>query len=302
MSHLNNLSIVIVTFLTDKKTLLNCLNSIDQNVNVLIVENSKKFKDREFFLSKFSNINIYCTGKNLGYGGGNNYGVRKTKTDFVLILNPDTILDKNFFRNLELVLKNKSFSLIGCQYSYDKVYTPGGFFNELKNRNFKEGYNSYKNKNLIEVDWIVGCSMLLNIKKIKSRNIFDENFFLYFEEYDFCKKLKNEKQKVYLSKNLKVHHLGFKSSNLDIENFKSESEKLRNWHYMWSSFFYYKKNYNHFYATYKLSDKLIKSFFKLIFFTIIFNKNNRNKYLYRFLGLTSSLLGKKSSYRGIYFH
>ena len=54
MYNFNNLTIVIVTFLTDKKTLLNCLNSIDNKVKVIIVENSSKFKDRHFFINKFS--------------------------------------------------------------------------------------------------------------------------------------------------------------------------------------------------------------------------------------------------------
>ena len=54
MYNFNNLTIVIVTFLTDKKTLLNCLNSIDNKVKVIIVENSSKFKDRHFFINKFN--------------------------------------------------------------------------------------------------------------------------------------------------------------------------------------------------------------------------------------------------------
>ena len=53
MYNFNNLTIIIVTFLTDKKTLLNCLNSIDQRVKVLVIENSSKFKEKQFFTNKF---------------------------------------------------------------------------------------------------------------------------------------------------------------------------------------------------------------------------------------------------------
>ena len=107
MSILANLSIVIVTFLTDKKTLMNCLNSIDKRVEIIIVENSPKFRNKKFFLNKFSNLKIYCSGKNLGYGGGNNFGLKKIKTQFALILNPDTILDNHIFSNMNLILKNR---------------------------------------------------------------------------------------------------------------------------------------------------------------------------------------------------
>ena len=60
-----NLTIVIVTYLTNKKTLLNCLNSIDKEVKIIIVENSKNFEHEQFILSKFKNVTIICTGKNL---------------------------------------------------------------------------------------------------------------------------------------------------------------------------------------------------------------------------------------------
>ena len=53
---------------------------------------------------------------------------------------------------------------------------------------------------------------------------------------------------------------------------------------MWSSFYFYKKNYNYFYALKKLLGKFIKSFFKMIFYTITFQKNKKNKYFHRFLG------------------
>ena len=71
---------------------------------------------------------------------------------------------------------------------------------------------------------------------------------------------------------------------------------------MWSYFYFYKKNYNYFYALNKIFGKLFRSFFKSIFYFITFDLNNRDKYLYRFLGLLNSIVGKKSSYRGKIFN
>jgi len=302
MNKLNNLTVIIVTFLTSKKILLNCLKSIDKRVKVIIVENSSSFKDEKFFLKKFPNLKVFCSGLNLGYGGGNNFGLNKTKTDYALILNPDTILDKSFCNNLKKILKNKNFSIIGCQYSNEKIYVPAGYFDSSKDQLFKKKYFKEKFKSLIKVDWVVGCAMLLNLKKIKKKHIFDNNFFLYFEEFDLCKSLIKEKKNIYLSKDLKIHHLGFKSSQSKNAKFVHEIEKLRNWHWMWSYFYFYKKNYNYFYALNKIFGKLSRSFFKSIFYFITFDVNNRDKYLYRFLGLLNSIVGKKSSYRGKIFN
>ena len=59
-----------------------------------------------------------------------------------------------------------------------------------------------------------------------------------------------------------------------------------------------KKNYNYAYALIKLLGKFLKAFFKIIFYSIIFKKNLKNKYLYRFLGLLNSILGRPSNFRG----
>ena len=85
----NKITVVIVTYQTNRSILLKCLSSINKNIEILIVENSKKFEDKNLFLKKFKNLQIICSGKNLGYGRGNNYGLTKIKTKYALILNPD---------------------------------------------------------------------------------------------------------------------------------------------------------------------------------------------------------------------
>ena len=293
----NNLTVIIVTYLTNKAILLNCLESVNKNFKIIIVENSKKFLNKNFFLKKFPNLEIICYEKNLGYGKGNNFGISKVKTDYALILNPDTILENNFFTNVKNIIKKKNFFIIGCQYKNDKIFMPAGYFDYKKNKEFRKNFFKKKLTKLIKVDWVVGCAMLLNLDKFKNRKLFDENFFLYFEEFDLCRSVMNNKGSVYLSSELIVHHLGFKSSFSTNAKLKIHANKLKDWHWMWSYFYFYKKNYNYFYALYKTFGKLMKSFFKTIFYTIVLNKENKNKYLYRFLGLISSIIGIKSNYR-----
>ena len=133
MKSLNDLTVVVVTFNTPRKVILDCLNSINNNVNILIVENSESFIDKDLVLTKFSNVNIICTGENLGYGKGNNFGLKQVKTDYALILNPDVICSEDLFEKIpEVVNKIKNFAIIGFQYSYDDIFMPAGFFNEKK--------------------------------------------------------------------------------------------------------------------------------------------------------------------------
>ena len=292
-NNFSDLSVVIVTYKTNLNILEKSLSSIDPSVKIIIIENSPKFINEDQIANKYKNVSIFCTGSNIGYGRGNNYGLQKVDTNYALILNPDIVCEKSYFENLKIYLNNElDFSIIGSQYLDNETYTPAGFFDSnlcLKDADYIQDLN------LSKVDWVVGCSMLLNLNKFKNKLIFDENFFLFFEEFDLCKKLKREGEKVYSSSKLIVNHFGFKSST-DLSD-EIDLIKIRNWHYMWSYFYYHKKNEGYFNALKVSFGKLIRSLFKLFLFTIIFNKKERTSYCYRFLGLLNSMIGKKSSYR-----
>ncbi len=299
MKNLSDLTVIILTYNTQKKILFNCLETIDKNANILIVENSSLFLHKDTVNKKFPNIKIMCTGENFGYGKGNNFGIKHSSTDFILILNPDVTCDQNFFSNILDVMNDvKDFSIIGCQYLNDRVFMPAGFFDRKKNNDFAMRFKDNKVESLSQVEWVTGCSILINLKKFQNKEIFDEKFFLYFEEFDLCKSLTKTDKKVYTSDKLKIHHLGFQSSLSQNQKDNLKKINIKNWHYMWSSFYYYKKNYNFYYALYKLSGKLFKSLIKLIFYTITLQKTNKNKYLYRFLGLLNSIMGNPSNFRG----
>ena len=300
MKNLKDLTIIIVTFNTPEKIILDCLRSINNNeVNILIIENSNNFSHKNKIKSEFSNVDIICTGKNLGYGKGNNFGFKHIKSEFALILNPDVICDKDFFHNISYVIKEvQDFSIIGCQYLSDKIFMPAGFFDKEKNEKFIKDFKDNNIKETTKVEWVTGCSMLLNLNKFENKEIFDKNFFLYFEEFDLCKSLIDKKMNIFTTSKLKINHLGFKSSLSEDQIENSEAINLRDWHYMWSSFYFYRKNFGYTYASKKLLGKLFKSFFKMVFYLITFQKENKNKYLYRFLGLFSSMIGKPSNFRG----
>ena len=288
---LSELTVVILTYKTNRQILSNCLKSIDEKVKIKIVENSENFENKNELIDRFSNLTIECTGENLGFGGGNNFGFKKINTKFVLALSPDTVCDKNFFENIKLYLKGSlEFSLIGVSYYQNEPFTPYGYFN--KSRKIETLTDS-----LIDVDWITGCAMLINLDKYENKKVFDENIFIYFEDFDVCLQTIKNGGKVFSSKLLFIEHLGNKGYLAADPNFKDIAQKFKDWHWMWSQFYFYKKNYSYFYALKKCFFKLIKSFIKMFFYKLLRNNNAFNSSKYRFLGLLNSMIGKKSLYR-----
>ena len=292
---LTELTIIILTYKTNKEILYNCLNSIDKRVKIKIIENSKNFENQDEFLKKFPNLSIDCTGENLGFGKGNNFGFKRTNTKFALALSPDTILDKNFFENVKIYLDGSlEFSVLGVNFYEEEIKRTGhlsyGYFT-------KNSYEKKFNDTLIEVDWIIGCAVIVNLSKFEDKFVFDENIFIYFEDFDLCKSLTRKGKKVFTSKILYIKHIGDSSSISIIPELKSASNKFRNWHWRWSEFYFYKKNYNYLYALRKCFLKLLKFPVMMIYYKITLNNEQFDGNKYGFLGLFNSIIGKKSSYR-----
>ena len=296
MINFKDLTVVIVTFRTDKNILFDCIKSIDKEIPIIIIENNNDKNLKNEVEEKFKNTKVILSKSNLGYGGGNNLGCENCETNYVFISNPDTIYANNFFLNLRDYINSEiDFSIIGASYNDNSHYLPYGGFSNKQTEKYKK--NEHDNNGLKSVDWVVGCSMLINLKNIKTSYIFDENIFFFYDEIDLCRRIKNFGGKIYNSKKLIVNHLGHKGSIGSENDYKIESEKFRNWHLMWSQFYYNKKHDGYFFSLRKIMGKLINSLIKLIFFSMTNNYEKKIIYKYRLLGIINSILGKKSSYR-----
>jgi len=127
-NYLSELTIVIVTYKTNFDILKNCLQSIDPKVKTLIIENSNELNCHQEIKNQFSNVEVICTETNMGYGAGNNFGLSKVKTKYALILNPDIVCDKEYFKNIKIYLdKTVDFTIIGSQY-YEILNYKSAFF------------------------------------------------------------------------------------------------------------------------------------------------------------------------------
>jgi len=250
----------------------------------IIIENSQEKLVKNYFKKK-KNIKVIFPKKNLGYGQGNNLGISHAKTDYCLILNPDTAFKE---KNIQSIF-----------YYIKKIDDFGILLPRLKNKKsvkifHKKKYDFIKvNYKCIGQDLASGCCMLINKKKLNKTSIFDKKIFLYKEETDIIKRCSENNINTFLLKNSEVIHFGSKSYQKKIA---SEFEIFRNWHWMWSNFYFYKKHFGFNYALIKFSKKLISSFLKKEIFFLF--KNTKYKiYQARFNGLWNSIKNNPSNYR-----
>jgi len=283
-----NLSVIIVTFKSDH-IIHRCINSIDKEIEIIVVDNSKNKNFKNNIENKYKNVKCILSDKNIGMGAGNNLGIKNVKKDFVLILNPDVILKKNTIN--KIINASKKIDNFGVISPIsDKQKYPN--FKLFKNENYR--FNQSKPFKVKTVD---GYSMLLNLKRLKNLknfNFFDENFFLYLENDDFCKRLRLRNENIFIVPNAKINHLGGEAVD---PKYKYEIELSRNWHWMWSKFYFNKKHYGYFIATLNIFNNLISAKIKFFYYLITFNNYKKKIYQMRLSGLLNSMIGKKSFYR-----
>ena len=276
-----NLTVVIVT-IKSEKVIENCLNSIDPQVKKIIIENSSNENFIQKLKNKYKNIECNITGKNLGMGTANNIGIKKSKTRYVMILNPDTILNNDTLNQIFKTSKMLDFAILSP--ISDKTNYP----------NFKMDKEKINSENdLFEVDQVDGYSMVLDKFKFNEK-FFDENIFMYLENDDLCLRIKKKGEKIYILKNAVINHLGAKAVD---EKFNSEIEFSRNWHWNWSKFYYRKKHHSLIFAITKGFPSFINSCFKCLFYFILRDRFKLKIYLCRASGFYNSLINKKSWYR-----
>ncbi len=262
----------------------NCINSIDSKIEIIVIDNSNSEDLKKKIEAKYNNVRCILSKENLGMGAGNNLGIKNVNRDFALILNPDVTLEKNSLSEIFEVSKEIGDFGIIAPISSEAEYP-----NYILERGSK-----FDSKKPFAVKSVDGYAMLLNLKKLINFNFFDENFFLYLENEDLCKRLKDNGENIYIVPSAKIHHLGGRAVD---PQFKNEIEYLRNWHWMWSKFYFNKKHYGYLVALSKVFKNLISAKIKYFYYLITFNSFKRKIYEMRLLGLISSMRGKNSYYR-----
>ena len=277
----DNLTIIIVT-IKSEKVIEKCLNSIDPKVKKIIIENSSDENFTQKLKDKYQNIDCYNSGKNLGMGVGNNIGIKKSKTRYVMILNPDTILNNDTLDQIFKISKSLDFAILSP--ISDKDNFPNY---KIKNK------TNYLEKDFFEVDQVDGYSMVIDKSKFDEK-FFDKNIFMYLENDDLCLRMKKKGEKIFILKKAKINHLGAKAVN---EKYYNELEFSRNWHWNWSKFYYRKKHYSFVFAFIIGLPSFISACLKCLFYLIFKNKFKFKIFFCKASGFYNSLINKNSWYR-----
>ena len=265
----------------------------DLGVKILIIENSIDHQLKYELESKYKKqVKVYLPNENLGFSKGMNKAIELSDDQFVFLNPADVILSHTCIQNLLNCLNNfKDFTLLAPTYKDEKIYKNYEEFLFSKKRETHQ--LEIENFNLKEVDWIDG-TFIVNKEKIENNKIMDENIFIYFETMDMCLNFKKKNQKMFVVENIKFEHIGGSSHE---RKFNFEAKLSRNWHYNWSKFYYFKKNFSYLYALKKFSTVLFKNALKLLYYFVTRNKENYLLKKAEINGSMHSILLNKSNYR-----
>lgn len=278
------LTIVFLSFHSEHHIKRHILE-IDKKFPIIIVDNARNFEFKKEIEKKYSHVKIIIPKENLGWGAGMNLGIKDSKTDYVMINSPDINITNHSIDKLYIEAKKiENFALFAPTYLDETIHK--NFYKKLDET---DGF-----KNILEVEWIDN-SFIINKKEIENIGYFDENFFMYFENLDFCKRIFDNKKKMLVSKNIKFTHEGTCSVN---KSFSLEVTLSRNWHYSWSKFFFFKKHYGFFFALRKIFPNFLRSVKKIIIYKFLLRDSLKFQFaLAEFKGILNSVLSKPSNFR-----
>lgn len=214
--------IVILNFnsFEDTKECLTSLMNVQYiNREIIIVDNCSTDGSYEKLLAEFSQYKIMKSTQNLGYASGNNIGIKYALVkgaDYVCLLNNDVVVEADFLSKVINVLENdKSIGIAGpciCEYTRRNVVQAMGadinLFTGLTQGKYKgKEYNDIPPKNEI-VDYLGGACFVCKREVFEKIGLIPENYFLFFEETEFCLKASRLGYKLICIYESRVYHKG----------------------------------------------------------------------------------------------
>jgi GT2 family glycosyltransferase len=228
------LSIVVICW-NDWKVIENCLRSIFDcthriEYEVIVSDNGSTDGSVEKIRQQFPAVKLVENRANLGFARGNNSGIREARGEYVLILNPDTIMHEGSLdRWIEFADNHPEAGAFGC-----KVHNPDGTYQESARRFqtparllvaalylrpleylapevFADQYLRWEGDTEREIDWQSGCCVMFRANVLKQLNGFDEQFFYQYEEVDLCRRVWDAGYPIRFTPTASITHLGGQS-------------------------------------------------------------------------------------------
>lgn len=269
-----DLSIIIVSYNT-KEFLRECIDSIKGtsrgfDYEIIVVDNASSDNSLEMLKIKFPDVIVIKSKNNIGFSKANNLGVKKSRGRYVLFLNPDTVIYKNsLFGIVKFMDEHKEAGAATC-----KLLMPDGRLDDAIHRGFPNPWNSFSyfsgfsklfpSSKLFggynlgwmdlskthEIDACAGAFMMVRRQAGEKIGWWDEDYFFYGEDLEFCFKLKEIGWKIYFVPSVSALHYkgvsgGIKKNSKKITTANLETKKrATNWRFSAMKIFYRKHYQN----------------------------------------------------------
>ncbi len=203
-----------------KKDTLECLSSLQKvdypNFHTVIVDNGSKDDSITAIRNAYPNIPILENGENLGFAGGNNVGLKwvlRHNAEWILLLNNDTIVAPDFLRAFLTALQEQpNAKILGAKilrYSHPAVIDHlGGFWNAQKGEFYSphSGQTDHPYFNMRLVDYVCGAAFLMHRSVPEAIGFLEPDFFLFWEEVDYCYRARRAGFEVWVAPQAKIWH------------------------------------------------------------------------------------------------
>jgi GT2 family glycosyltransferase len=227
---MTDLSVIIVNYNT-KDLLRDCLQSLREHLTrpsneIFVVDNGSEDDSTTMIRKEFPWVRLIENTGNLGFARANNQAMRKASGRFILLLNSDTLIRKGAIEGLlKTMQSDPSIGIAGLQLLngdgslQNSIYNSPSLLTELTNKSllrrlFPNRYRGKEHKILqpIEVDGIIGSCMLVRKEAIGEVGVLDEDYFFFFEETDWCLRMRRAGWKVVFDPRYTIFHLQGKSA------------------------------------------------------------------------------------------
>ncbi|MFT4093533.1 MAG: glycosyltransferase family 2 protein [Niabella sp.] len=186
------------------------------DVEVILVDNAPAEISKADFIQAYPGLNYIYSKSNLGYAGGNNLGIKNAKGYYLLLLNNDTEITEDFLEIMTREMeRNREIGLLSPLikfYENKKVIQYAGFtkMNYLTARNkgigFKEEDKGQYANDSQETGFCHGAAVMCRRTDLDDAGLMDEQYFLYYEELDWCEKFKRIGKKIWFTGKAVIYH------------------------------------------------------------------------------------------------
>ncbi len=244
------LSIVVVNWNTND-LLGDCLNSIYGNppegeFEVIVVDNASTDGSQDVIKTNFPQVKLIANDQNLGFSRANNQAIRASRGEYILLLNSDTVVsDDALGKMIRFMDEHPEAGVASCTlllsdgtpqpFIHGKDPTLGYLIRRILRMLLKGRFmHDWRGAEVIETDWVTGACMMVRKRVIDEVGLLDENMFMYFEDNDWCYRMRKKGWKIYYYPFVQITHLCGRSAD----------RPSRKEDYYRSLVYFYKKHYS----------------------------------------------------------